>query len=180
MTILDDVTALGAAMVAEYEAGGYEPDGVGLEKGNPTPNDPRSLGWGSTVWCMDDVDENWTEVDPNSTAAVEADIYRFLTTPTGGILTDPEILQSVGEDPNYGYPLVNILSQDLSALQVAAHTDLARVALVKSDDRLSTCSITLTQRADSTFDLLVYGELKTGESYRSIIPLSSETRGEFP
>jgi hypothetical protein len=179
MSLLDDIRSRGAAVAAEYVAGGYEPDGIGLARGNPTPNNPAELGWGRDLSCSADCDENFSEVDPNSPQAVGEALFRRLTTPHGGLLTDAERLQSVGEDPDYGYNLARILSNDLTAIEIQAHSDLA-AAEARKDDRIATCSVELIDRGQGIFEARVYGELKTGESYSQILPLNADTRGLFP
>lgn len=176
MTMLDSITTLSASLVAEYRAGGYEPDGIGLALGGMPADDPTVLGYGTDfAWDATtlDVDENFSEVDCQSPAAVEQSIARLLMTPTGTIINNERLLQAVGEDPNYGKDLSNLLSVGMTDLELRAHQDLAN-ARIREDDRILTCDLSLTQTLDaSTFDLTISGVLKSGERYSHVMPLDS-------
>jgi phage baseplate assembly protein W len=145
---------------------------------------PTAIGYGTDLSCgftgdggIIDCDEAFTEVDPNSTVAVEQYIARFLSTPQGKIINDEEALVAVGEDPNWGYNLIQVLSQGLDPTTIQAHSELAANALMDSDDRIATCEITQIATKVDGLDALaiyVYGELRTGQSYELVMPLTSD------
>lgn len=171
MTLANDIDALAAAEVASYRAGGYEPDGIGLALGVQVADDPVVLGYGTDLSCAEDCDAVMSEVDPMSPQAVGEALIRRLSTAHGRIIDDPELLIAVGEDPDYGYNLANMLHVDVTPLELAAKADLA-AAECKKDDRVLTCTVTITRIGGSAFDVLVYGVLVTGEAYSATLPLT--------
>ena len=170
MTFLDDtLQAAEDEVVSEYVAGGLEPDGVGLAMGYRPPG--TDLGYGVDLSCMDDCTSNFAEVDPNSPEAVGEALYRRLTTTHGQILNDSELLVAVGEDPDYGYNIVQLLSVDSSDISQQAHSDLAAAECMK-DDRLLLCTVDVVKRSAQEFDITVSGTLKTGQDYKLVKTLN--------
>jgi hypothetical protein len=173
MTYADDVATLTAETVAEYAAGGYERDGIGLAFGEQPANDPAALGYGSDLaWdqTTGDIDDNASEVDGSTPAAVEQMISRFLQTPRSGLISDPVLLQAVGEDPNWGGDLTGLLSIGVGTVEFMAKRDLA-VAGILEDDRVATCRIDLVQvGVSSEFNVAVTGTLRSGQTYKLILP----------
>ena len=160
--LLDAMDAYAAEYVAEVQAGGFEPDGVPLAFGN-RPVDDSNLGWGSDLVCRTDCDPNMTEVDGNSPEAVADYLVRMLSTPTGGLITDPELLIAVGEDPEWGFNLLDMLHVGMTEVEIAAAQDLAAAAC-RTDDRVSSATLTFDQVGDSEeFDVHLYAELTTGD-----------------
>lgn len=177
MTTLDDIDSLAAEYVASVAAGGYEPDGVGLAFGIPSTNDPDALGYGRDLRCRTDCDALMSEVDENSPEAVADALCRMLNTNLGGIIADPELLIAVGEDPDYGYNLSRLLHVGMSEIERLAHQDLAATACER-DPRVAKATVTITQLAGDTFEVRLFGELKTGERYAAIVPLNTDTISE--
>ena len=171
MTILDDIDLLTPALLAEYEAGGYEPDGIALTKGTQVENIPEALGYGRDLSCAYDCDEYMSEVDPMSVQAVGESLIRRLSTPHGRVINDPELLIAVGEDPDYGYNLANMLHIGMSKVEIMAKQDLAAAECLK-DDRVQNATVTITQVAGNQFSVHLYAVLKTGEVYSQILPLT--------
>jgi hypothetical protein len=169
MSLLDDLlTQFTADTVAEYTAGGLEPDGVALAFGTRTADDVDSLGWGTDLRCDSDITANADEVDSNSTESVVQDLWHRLTTPHGQILNDPELLVAVGEDPDYGYGLDLALSVGVTPLELQVHQDLG-AAECRKDDRVRTCDLTIESTgAINEFFVTLSGELKTGEVYKLV------------
>ena len=166
MTFLDDtLNSLADEVVAEYAAGGLEPDGMGLAFGYRPPG--ADLGYGTDLHCLDDCDENFSEVDPYSPEAVGEALYRRLCTPHGHILNDPEAVIAVGEDPDYGYNIVQLLSIDSSDISQRAHSDLAAAECMK-DDRVRSATVEVVKRSAHEFDITLSGELKTGQVYKLV------------
>lgn len=171
MTLLDDIDAMAALEVADYRAGGYEPDGAALVLGVQVADDPAQLGYGTDLSCTDDCDATMSEVDALSPEAVGQALIRRLSTAHGRLIDDPELLVAVGEDPDYGYNLANMLHVDVTPLELAAKADLA-AAECKKDDRVETCTVTITRIAGSTFDVKIFGVLRTGAAYSATLPLT--------
>lgn len=185
MTLLDIIDQYTAEFVAEVQAGGFEPDGIALAFGTQVSNDPASLGYGTDLSCGFtgnggdiDCDAQMSEVDPNSTVAVEQHAARFFSTPTGGLINDPELLMAVGEDPDWGYNLIQLLSQGLDPKTLQAHCELGADAFIRHDDRVATCTITTRSGVDpntgtDVLFLYLFGEIVTGQSYELILPLTN-------
>jgi hypothetical protein len=185
--MLDGVDAAVAELVSDIQAGGLEPDGIALAFGTQVSNDPTALGWGTDLSCgfigdgsgVIDCDDHMSEVDPNSTAAVAQHAERFFSTPQGGILNDTELLVAVGEDPDWGYNLIQLLSQGLDATTIQAHCELGADAFKRHDDRVATCKITPVTGTDpvtntTVMRLFLSGELVTGQSYSLVLPLTPD------
>ena len=172
MTTLEDIDRIGAEVVAEYAAGGLEPDGVGLAMGVTVANTPGALGWGRDWSCTDDVDENFSEVDPMSPEAVGQAIERMLSTPQGKLIANEELLLAVGEDPDHGYNLHQLLHVGITPLQLMAHQDLAAAA-IKTDDRVATARVTISRRGGNAFEVLIDVELTSGVAFSRIMNIQS-------
>jgi len=187
--LLADIDTMTAAFVASIVDGATEPDGVALSLGGgPVANDPKALGYGTDLSCAFtgdgtgdiDIDDNASEIDPNSPLAVEQAAIRFFSTPNGQLLGDgsPEAqadLVAVGEDPTYGYNLLQLLSIGMDAREYQAHTDLAAAAFMQSDDRVKTCTITLQEFEGGKAKIFFRGELYSGIAYKGVMPLTSDT-----
>jgi phage baseplate assembly protein W len=172
MTLMEDIDRIGAEVVAEYQAGGYEPDGVGLALGTTVENTPAALGWGRDLSCVDDCDEHFTEVDPMSPQAVGESIERLLSTTHGKLIADEELLLAVGEDPDYGYNLHQLLHVGVTPLQIRAHADLAAAAIKDNDDRVASATVSITQRGNgNTFDVVIDATLINGVAFSRIMTI---------
>jgi hypothetical protein len=91
----------------------------------------------------------------------------MLSTPKGGLITDPELLIAVGEDPNWGFNLLNMLSVGMTDVQIAAAQDLAAAAC-RDDDRVSSAVITFEQvggTGSNEFAVTLIGTLVTGQPF---------------
>lgn len=169
MSFLEDLDAAADDIVAEYAAGGYEPDGIGLAFGAPPTGD---VGWGSDLSCTDDCDEDMSEVDGDSPRAVGESLARRLMTPHGRIINNSELLTAVDEDPDYGYDLMRLLHVPLDSIEARAHVDLATAECMK-DDRVASCAISYGIRGN-TVDVVVSGSLKSGQTYEKTFTLTSD------
>jgi hypothetical protein len=174
MTLDDDLDLATTALLAEYAAGGYEPDGVGLATRAAPADDPATLGWGTTLHCITDCDEAFSEVPANSVAAVGESLMRRLQTPAGQILTDPEMVIAVGEDPDYGFDLSKMLHVGISDVEIQAYQDLAS-AECRKDDRVASATVTITRVGADEFNVQLYATLVTGARYTGVLPLTTDT-----
>jgi hypothetical protein len=172
MTTIEDIDRMAQDEYQARLAGGYEPDGIGLALGTQVANDPAVLWYGSDLSCITDCDDHMSEVEENSPQAVGEALARRLSTPHGQILNDEELLVAVGEDPDYGHNLSNLLNVGIDAIEIMAHQDLSAAECMK-DDRVSSAAVTITQRSGNEFDVLVYGTLKSGESYSQVLPIAN-------
>lgn len=167
MSIMTDaMDAYAAEFVAQVQAGGTEPDGVALAFGQQ-PLDDNGIGWGSDLICRTDCTPGMDEVDGNSPEAVADHLVRMLSTPTGGLITDPELLIAVGEDPNWGFDLLGMLSIGMTDIQIAAAQDLAADAC-KQDDRVLSAVVDFVQvggTGSDEFNVTLTGTLKTGQPF---------------
>jgi len=187
MNMLDGIDALVADYVAKVKAGGTEPDGIALALGSQVANTATALGFGSDLSCgftgngaEIDCDVYMSEVDPNSTVGTEQAIARFLSTPQGGLINDEtgEFTIAVGEDAGYGYNLIQILNQPLDPTTLRAYCDLAADAILRYFDQVQSCTVTTqtTQIESGTaISIFVYGQLQSGQSYKLVMPLNSDT-----
>ncbi len=89
-----------------------------------------------------------------------------------------KLLTAVGEDPDYGFNLIRLLSVGLDPTKIRAYIDLAQDECLK-DDRVDSVTITIEPLAGSTFNIFVYGRLKTGLSYSLVMPLTSDTLAQL-
>jgi hypothetical protein len=159
-------------LVAEYAAGGLEPDGVGLAMGDRAV----ALGYGTDLSCTEDADEFMTEVDPLSPQAVGESLARRLMTSHGRILDDPEMLTAVGEDPDYGYDISRLLSVPIDSIEAQAHQDLASAECLK-DDRIDACTVVM-QLNGASLSAVISARIKdTGETFDHVLHLTSDSIG---
>jgi hypothetical protein len=170
VTILADIDTLAAEVVAEYTAGGYEPDGIGLALGTPPANDPDALGWGSDLACMLDGTPEMLELRGDDPRVVGEALFRRLTTAHGKIVADPELLVAVGEDPDYGYDLTGALHVEADRVTMRAKQDMAAAECMK-DPRVETATVQFVQTGTSYFDVRVTARLKSGETFDGILPI---------
>ena len=178
MTWLDDMKTRTAEVVAEIAAGGYEPDGVGLAFGSQVADTPEALGYGTDLSCVTDCDEAFSEVAADSTAAVGEALQRRLMTDHGALIADPELLTAVGEDSDYGFNLLTLLSVDTDPLYFARARDFA-AAECEKDDRVipGSAVVELTTRqgdAGIELDVRLYAELVDGGTYEGVFTLTKD------
>jgi len=158
MSLLDDINAATNAYAIAVAAGGVvEPDGVPAVIVTPPDGD---LGYGIDLSCTDDLTANMAEIDPNSPAAVEEAIYRRITTPHG-------TLKYLGEDPDYGRDVTAFLSTATTAVDIQAQQDLLAAECLK-DDRVASCTCTITQMGTDTFSVSITGLLQSGQTYNLV------------
>lgn len=172
MTFDEIYTGFEAELLAQYAEGGYEPDGIGLATGVRADNDPLQLGFGRDLSCVTDCTPEMAEVDPYSAQAVGEALARLLSTPQGGIISDPTLLTAVGEDPHYGFDLAGMLHVDTDELRLRAYQDLATAACQR-DERVQSVTVTIDRVGPDGLNVFVYGVTKTGVTFEKVLPLTT-------
>jgi hypothetical protein len=168
----DELSVAFDGLVAEYVAGGLEPDGVGLAMGDRV----TALGYGSDLSCTEDADEFMTEIDPLSVQAIGEALARRLMTSHGRIIDDPEMLTAVGEDPDYGYDISRLLSVPIDSLEARAHQDLASAECLK-DDRIDACAVAMQLNGASLSVVISARVRDTGETFDHVLALTPDSVG---
>lgn len=92
-----------------------------------------ALGYGIDLSCVDDLDENMREVDPESPEGIMQSVIRFLTTDR----------DSIPDAPGRGWNLRRLLNRAYTAAALEAQEGLAAQE-VEQDDRIASSSVTLT------------------------------------
>jgi len=178
MPFADLAAPLRAELMASYEAGELDPDGVQMVKGGAA-SDGLGLGYGKDIslpWDEllggFDCSETMDEIDPESAEAVGQAAMRFLMSPDGGPFYDESWNHALGESANSGFDLSRMLSIGTHEQTLNAAQGLAAAALVQHDDRIKSAKVTLTLRTAREFDVLVYLILNSGEEYSNVMVLT--------
>lgn len=166
-----------AELMASYDAGELDPDGVQMIRGGGVTG---ALGYGTDISLpWDDLlggfdcSETMSEIDPDSPEAVGQAAMRFLMSPDGGPFYDEDWNHALGESANSGFDLSRMLSVGTHERTLDAAQGLAAAALTQHDDRIRSAKVTLTRRSGREFDVLVYLVLNSGEEYSNIMQLTT-------
>lgn len=116
---------------------------AGLAAPVPTPV-VADDDFGADLDCADDFTPLFDELDTKDPKLVAQAVYRRLTTPRGGLI----------DDPDYGFDVRTLLHKPLSATYQAAIPGLIRAEVMK-DDRVATCTVTLSNVTPLGFDVAV-------------------------
>lgn len=94
---------------------------------------PLTLGWGVDLWCVTDVTERMSEVDPNRPTAVGQAVVRRYITPRGGLI----------DDANYGFDLRGFVNHGTTEETITQLSGQIRAEAVK-DERVADALVDLT------------------------------------
>jgi hypothetical protein len=112
-------------------------DLAALERVQTAPAPPH--GYGSDLWCTDDLREDMAEVDGHSTLALAQAVVRRLDCPRGAL----------PDDPDYGIDLRGYCNRGVTADGVRSLAGAIRAEVTK-DDRVERASVTVTPSPTGT------------------------------
>src|SRR5690348_14423935 len=101
-------------------------------------------GYGVDLVCVDDIDPNLAETDPNGTLGLAQDVYHRVTT-TRGTLPD---------DPDYGRNIFEYLHKATTPEDFAAMGGELEGEIAK-DDRVDDQTVVVTSSAPGTLDVSI-------------------------
>jgi phage baseplate assembly protein W len=131
-----------------------------LPVGVASPEEP--VGWGSDLWCEDDLASDYREVSGSDPLVVAQAAYRAITTPRGSVLGCPDY----GVDLR-GYLSMGITTRTLAALRGVVELQIAR------DDRIAAVTVTATNRDPREIELRIDGKIESStESFSLVVGLT--------
>jgi hypothetical protein len=100
---------------------------------------PPSPGYGSDLWCENDLDDNCTELDENDSRIVRQALFRRFKTPRGTLI----------DDPSYGLDVASILNKGLTNGELRDAVSMIQNESIK-DDRVKQCTVDAAQVSANT------------------------------
>lgn len=122
---------------------------------------PEASGYGSDLSCLDDLDEDMTDLAPDDPLAIAQAAYRRITTPRG----------TLEDDPDYGIDVVEDLSKASSEEERRSLAGRIRSEISK-DERVASVVVTVTDLgAEKTIEIVGTPE-GSDEQFRLVLALT--------
>lgn len=116
--------------------------------------------YGTDIWCIDDIDEGFTEISGRK--VLIQNLIRRLRTPRGGII----------DAPDYGLDLAELLSRGMTPAEVGAIPGAVRSELLK-DERVAAVAVTSRQTGAEVLELTIKITPVEGEPFQFTVDASA-------
>jgi hypothetical protein len=101
-----------------------------------------TIAYGSDLWCVDDLDDNCTELFEDDPRIISQALYRRFKTPRGALI----------DDSSYGLDVGSVLNKGLTQSDLYDAAAMIRNEALK-DDRIVSCDVEVLQFSASTLQV---------------------------